>query len=78
MSRLLSTIAREIHQDWVKMSPYAKPYVQAMASCNLITERYFNDTAEDVVLRFLANAGTWRGETARRIKDELKGMLKCK
>lgn len=77
MPRLLSTIAREIQADWVKMSPHAKPYVQAMAACNLISEKYFADTAEDIVLRFLANAGAWRMDTARLIKAELREMLKC-
>jgi len=31
-----------------------------------------------IVRYFLSNATTWRGETARRIKAELKQMLKQK
>jgi hypothetical protein len=36
---------------------------------------YGADDARGIVMYFLANAGTWRGENARRIKAELKGML---
>jgi hypothetical protein len=41
-----------------------------------IDDRYYLDSAREVVLYFLANANTWRGETARRIKAELKDMVK--
>ena len=33
------------------------------------------NSAESVVQYFLANAGTWRGDDAKRIKAELKSML---
>ena len=45
-------------------------------SLEKITDNYYLDSAESVVRYFLANAGTWRGEVARRIKAELKEMLK--
>jgi hypothetical protein len=54
----------------------AKPYWLAMLQLISINEMYFCDTAESVVLYFLANAQTWRGEDARRLKAELKSMLK--
>jgi hypothetical protein len=34
------------------------------------------DGAETIVRYFLSNASTWRGEDAKRIKAELKSMLK--
>ena len=37
---------------------------------------YFMDSAREVVARFLANAGTWKGPVAKKIKTELKSMLK--
>jgi hypothetical protein len=40
-----------------------------------IADDFFNDSAKSVVLYFLSNAKTWRGDAARRIKAELKGML---
>ena len=36
---------------------------------------YYYDSAESVVLYFLANAQGFRGEDARRIKAELNSML---
>lgn len=41
-----------------------------------MSDRYFMDGADDIVLRFLGNTNSWRGETAKRVKAELKGMLK--
>ncbi len=77
MARPICGIAREIRKDWgAKMSPYAKDYVDAMLSLYSIDDMYWFDSAREIVLRFLCNAGTWRGETAKRIKAELKGMCK--
>lgn len=72
--RPLYEISREIRRDWT--NPYfgAVPYLDAMGGLNRITDTYGMDSARYVVLYFLSNAGTWRGETARRIKTELKAM----
>ena len=74
--RTLSTIAREIAQDWRKPYFGAGPYLQAMSTLTDINQQYGYDSAESVVRYFLSNATTWRGDTARRVKAELKGMLK--
>ena len=74
--RTLSTIAREIAQDWRKPYFGAVPYIRAMQSLNDINEPYGYDSGESIVRYFLCNATTWRGDTARRVKAELKGMLK--
>ena len=76
MARKIQEIASEILQDW--KNPYfgAIPYIEAMLQLNTIHDDYYLDTAESVVIYFLANAQTWRGETARRIKAELREMLK--
>ena len=39
-------------------------------------DNFGQDSADSIVGYFLANASTWRGPEARRIKAELKGMLK--
>jgi len=76
MARSLNTIAAEIRKDWGAKTNYAaRPYLEAMGRCNEITGSYYADTAASCVRYFLANAGTWRGETARRVKAELKTML---
>jgi hypothetical protein len=47
-----------------------------MKSLNSISDNYFADSAESIVMYALANLTSWRGENARRIKAELNGMLK--
>ena len=76
MARPLYEIAREIRKAWTKVSPYAEPYLEAMESLNTINDNYYFDSGKSVVLYFLSNASTWRGDDARRIKAELKEMLK--
>jgi hypothetical protein len=82
MTRSLETIAREINEDfnagnWSEKAAYAaRPYINAMLELGTLEDRYGNDSARHIVLYFLSNAGTWRGETARRIKKELNAMLK--
>ena len=72
--RSLSTIAKEIKSDWKNISPYAKPYVDAMGQLDKITDKYHADDAKGIILYFLSNASTWKGEVAKRIKAELKAM----
>lgn len=75
--RSLSTIAAEIRRDWgSKVNFAAKPYLSAMSGLNSITDSYGYDSAKSIVLYFLSNAGAWRGETAKRIKAELKALAK--
>lgn len=78
--RPLRVIAEEIRQDWSAqgrgVSPYAAPYLSAMAELDDVHGAYYADSAASVVRYFLANATTWRGETARRVKAELKTMIK--
>lgn len=74
--RPLHVIAREIRKDWKNVNFGAKPYLDAMATLNSINDNYILDSGKSVVLYFLANASTWRGETAKKIKAELKAMLK--
>lgn len=74
--RPLSTIAQEIRKDWKKPYFGAVPYLNAMSTMNKITDNYYFDSGKSIVLYFLANAGTWRGDVAKRIKVELKAMSK--
>ena len=76
MVRPLSIIAAEIRRDWRNVNYAAKPYLEAMSSLSDIRDNYYHDTGKSVVLYFLANAGSWRGDVARRIKAELKEMSK--
>jgi hypothetical protein len=76
-ARPLHVIAAEIRKDWgSKVYFGAKPYLDAMSSLNSVNDNYIMDSGRSIVNYFLANAGTYRGETAKRIKLELKAMVK--
>lgn len=76
MNRPLHEIAREVRANWPKVYFGAEPYLNAMAQLGSIQQMYYQDSGKSVVLYFLANANSWRGEAARRIKAELKEMAK--
>jgi hypothetical protein len=78
MNRPLYEIARDIRNDWKRPYFGAVPYLEAMGYLNSIEDNFIEDSGESVVLYFLANAGTWRGEVARRVKTELKSMAGIK
>lgn len=73
--RPLYVIALDISTHWPKVNYAARPYLDAMSSLTKITDTYICDPADHIVRYFLANANTWRGEDAKRIKAELKSML---
>jgi hypothetical protein len=75
-ARPLHDIAAEIKANWPKIHYAAVPYLEAMRELDSIRGQYGADSARSVVAYFLANAGSWRGDVARRVKAELKGMLK--
>ena len=74
--RPLHKIAAEIMTDWDPVNFAAEPYVQAMTQLNAITDQYGQDSAKSIVQYFLANAQSWRGDVARRVKAELKQMVR--
>ena len=74
-NRPIYEIARDIRVAWPKISPYAKPYLDAMESLSSVWDSYHRDTGRDVVLRFMCNAAGFRGDKARALKAELKAAL---
>ena len=74
MHRPIHAIADEIIRDWKKPYFGAVPYLGAMRFLHTIEDSYGYDDARTVILYFMANATTWRGEKAREIKAELKAM----
>ena len=74
--RSLQTIANEIWTDWKKINYGAEPYLNAMATMQSVQDDYGYDSGKSIVRYFLANATTWRGETARRVKKELNVLIK--
>ena len=74
--RSISDIALEIKKDWGNVSPFAAPYLTAMYCLTNVTDKYQLDDGKTIIAYFLSNAGTWKGETAKRIKAELRLMIK--
>ena len=80
MPRQIHEIAREINDDWrligKGVSPYARPYLDALHTLETAEDNYYADSADSVIRYFLANAATYRGEKAKQLKSELKSLLK--
>jgi hypothetical protein len=76
MSRPIHEIATDIKAAWPKVYFGAVPYLDAMRSLDKITDSFGYDSADSIVRYFLSNASTFRGERARALKAELKGLLK--
>ena len=74
MYRSINVIANEVRKDWKNVNFAAQPYLDAMYSLDTTKDQYGCDSALSIVSYFLANAQTWKGETAKRIKAELKAM----
>jgi len=72
--RSIRSIALDIRKEWAKVNYAAKPYLDAMMELNSINDKYYNDSAKSVVLYFLSNAASFRGERAKALKAELKAL----
>jgi hypothetical protein len=74
--RPLYLIARDIFKHWPKPYFGAAPYMGAMLHLeSILGDHYGADSARSIVSYFLANAATWRGPEARRLKAELRALL---
>ena len=77
MKRTFKQIALEVKSLWKNVYFGAAPYLDAMLSLDTTDPNasYYFDDADTIVRYFLANAQTFKGPDARRIKAELKSML---
>ena len=73
--RPIHRIADDIIDRWPNVYHGAVPYLTVMRDLTSIKDMYGQDSAESIVNYFLANANTFRGEDARRLKAELKALL---
>jgi hypothetical protein len=78
MTRPIWQIADEIWLDWKKQGKgvnyAARPYLEAMGSLDKITDAYGMDSGKSIVLYFLSNASSYRGDKAKALKAELKAL----
>ena len=75
--RTFQQIAKDIKSTWLNVYFGAVPYLDAMLELDTSdpNESYLYDSAGDIARYFLANAQTFRGEDARRLKAELKSLI---
>lgn len=77
--RKIYQIAQDIKRVWgSKVYFGAKPYLDAMFSLEDKGSMYGYDSADSIVRYFLANANTFRGEEAKKLKAELKAVIGMK
>lgn len=72
--RSINAIAQEIKAAWPNINPYAEQYRHALEHC--VDGKYICEDENSLILYFLTNASSWRGEEARRLKAELKQRIK--
>lgn len=76
INRPVYKIAEEILNDWTAPHFAARPYLAAMLTINNEHENYGQDTAKSIILYFLSNSITYRGNKAKELKKELKLLTK--
>lgn len=78
--RPLYVIAQDIRAHWKNVWFGAVPYLEALEELERITDTYGpgREDAKTLVIYFLNNAKTWRGEDAKRIKAELRKLVGLK
>lgn len=74
--RTFEDITADIRADWKNVHFAAQPYLLAMSQLNDIDDMYGADSGRSIVAYFLSGAATWSGPVARKVKAELKEMLK--
>ena len=75
-NKTITELAGVIAWDWPTIPPSAKAYLAPMFSLYDITDNYYEDSGRSVILHFLTNASTWKGDVAREVKKELNRRLK--
>ena len=75
--RTFQQIAKDIKSTWLNVYFGAVPYLEAMLELDTTDPdtMYYNDSAENIALYFLANASTFRGSDAKKLKEELKKLI---
>lgn len=75
--RTFQQIARDVKSTWMNVYFGAMPYLEALLTLDTTDPKamHLYDTAGDIARYFLANAQTFRGADARRLKEELKTLI---
>lgn len=76
LSDLAGMIVRDLRAQGKQVPAAARPYLDAMRTMGSINENYGSDSGASIVAYLLSNLATYKGETAKAIKAELKSRLK--
>lgn len=76
--REIREVAVDIRKAWPKVNYAAAPYLDAMASLKGPGDAFFQDDAKSIVLYFLSNASSFKGDAAKALKAELKSIINIK
>jgi hypothetical protein len=74
--RPIHAVNRDIRREWKNVNYAAKPYLDVMDSLSVKTDMFYADDAISIVLYFLCNATSFRGNIAKTLKAELKAIVK--
>jgi hypothetical protein len=73
--RLAALIRADWSQQGKGVNYAAVPYLDAMHSLTNVNDMYGADSGDMIVAYFLSNASSWRGETAKAVKAELRRRI---
>lgn len=76
--KTIAQLAIMVRNDWKNVYFGAKPYIVAMSAIHADDGNYGAEDAKSICTYFLCNAQTWRGDTARAVKAEIKRRFKIK
>lgn len=75
--RTFQQIARDVKSIWMNVYSGAVPYLEALLTLDTTDPEalYGIEKAGNIARYFLANAQTFKGTVARRLKEELKTLI---
>ena len=76
LSDIASVIRRDLREQRKSVPPAAAPYLDALGALSSMNDMYDMDSAKTVVAYLLSNLSSYKGETAKAVKAELKRRLK--
>lgn len=76
LAYLANTIISDLKTQGKSVPSAAEPYLRAMRTMGSINENYGMDTGASIVSYLLSNLASYKGETAKIIKAELRSRLK--
>ncbi|MEO5348895.1 MAG: hypothetical protein H7836_04540 [Magnetococcus sp. YQC-3] len=69
-NKSINQLGAIVAKEWVKPYFGAVPYIKALQQIN--DGKYLFEDEKTIVIYFLSNARTWKGDIAKEVKQELK------